>query len=132
MNEELKETLREVLQAELKPVNRQLNQMDQRLEKVETGQQRLEQRFEKMNKRLEGVETGQQKIDQRLGKVETGQKDIQADLKVLIDGQKEIHNEITDYFNEMNTVMQTYRGDIEYTFHKTAQHELELRRLKNP
>lgn len=145
MNDELKEALRDIIREELAPMKKDLNQF--RGEFLGFKDQ-TEGKFEETNKNLEAFQEEFQEFkdqtEKDLRELKPVNKNLKAfqnefrefrdqthaDLQVIKGGQQGIRAEVTDKTNEVKTAIRDLRSDVEYTFHKTAQNELEMRRLK--
>jgi uncharacterized alpha-E superfamily protein len=84
--------------------------------------------------KVDNMESSLKNLDGRVKNMEHEVKEfrgeVQTDLKVIKGGQTGLRNELTDRFNEIKTSLRHIESDIEHTYLKTAQNELELRRLK--
>lgn len=113
MSSELKKLLVSVLQEALNPIHNEL---------------------QLLNHRVGNIESRIGSIESRVGGIESELKDFRLEMKTEIQllkiGQQGNRKEITERFIEVKKAINSLQGDIETTYHETAQNKLEINRLK--
>lgn len=124
----MSEQLLHTIVQELQGLNGRIDKMDKRFDQVEQRLDKMDQRFDQVEQRLSKVEQRLDKMDSRLEAIEIESKQVntsrsQMELSQPID----IHSMLHNICHKIDSCTK----EIEYIYHKTAQHELEINRLRN-
>lgn len=148
MSSELKQLLVSVLQEALNPIHSELQLLNHRVGNIESRigsiesrvggiESRvgsIESRFDNIEPIVENIGSRVGNIESRVGGIESELKDFRLEMKTEIQllkvGQQGNRKEITDRFVEVKKAINSLQGDIETTYHETAQNKLEINRLK--
>ncbi len=88
-----------------------------------------------MDKKLNLILDELQKLNQRVGNIETELKDFRSEtktaLQVIQTGQQRTREEMTQRFKETKSSLDRLESDIEFTYQKTALHDLKFHRIEN-
>lgn len=113
---------------ELQGLNGRFDKMDKRFDQVEQRLDKVEQRLDQMDKRFEQVEQRLDTMDSRLEAIEIEVKQVNTSLSQMeLSQPSDIHSMLHIISHKIDSLTK----DIEYTYHKTAQNELEINRLRN-
>ncbi|PZM62931.1 hypothetical protein [Paenibacillus dendritiformis] len=109
-------------------VEQRLDNMDKRFDQVEQRLSKVEQRLDKMDKRFDQVEQRLNTMDSRLEAIEIEVKQANTSLAQIEQSQpSDIHSMLHIISHKIDSLTK----DVEYTYHRTAQNELEINRLRN-
>ncbi|WP_186671142.1 hypothetical protein [Sporosarcina sp. BP05] len=107
MDKELMDALKSILDAALQPIHLELKAIDQR--------------FDGMDERFDSL----------VGELKEFRDETKTALQVIQIGQQGTRTEMTQRFNETNKGLDRLESDIEFTYQKTAMHDLKLNRIEN-
>ncbi|CAM3183484.1 hypothetical protein FITA111629_08555 [Filibacter tadaridae] len=149
MDKELTEALKSILDVALQPIHQELKSIDQRLDGMDRRFDGVDQRFDGMDQRFDGMDQRFDGMDQRfdgmdgridgmdgrIDSLESELKEFRAEtktaLQVIQSGQQGTRTEMTQRFNETKKGLERLESDIEFTYQKTAMHDLKLNRIEN-
>ncbi|MFD3269843.1 hypothetical protein ACE3MS_06830 [Paenibacillus dendritiformis] len=112
----------------LSKVEQRLDKMDKRFDQVEQRLDRVEQRLDQMDKRFDQVEQRLNTMDSRLEAIEIEVKQANTSLAQIEQSQP---SDIHSMLHIISQKIDSLTKDVEYTYHRTAQNELEINRLRN-
>lgn len=131
MSEQLLLTIVQELQGlsgQIDKMDKRFDQVEQRLENVEQRLDKMDQRFDQVEQRLDKVEHRLDTMDSRLEVIEIEVKQVNTSLSQMeLSHPSDIHSMLHIISHKIDSLTK----DIEYTYHRTAQNELEINRLRN-
>lgn len=127
MNEELKETLRSVLQEELKPIHQQLTRVDERFDEVDSRFTKIDERFDEVDNRFTKIDERFDEVDTRLRRVETDVKGLKDNL---ISGLGPYFERVISHIDDVKEITQNQQLVIDTLSARSVKHESEIEELK--
>ena len=121
MDKELTDALKSILDAALQPIHLELKAIDQRFDG-------MDQRFDGIDRRFDGMD---ERFDSLEGELKEFRAETKTALQVIQSGQQGTRAEMTQRFNETKKGLERLESDIEFTYKKTAMHDLKLNRIEN-
>lgn len=95
----------------------------------------MEKKLDLILQKLEVLDDGMQQLNKRVGSIEFELKDFRGETKTMLQviqtGQQGTREEITQRFNETKKGLERLEADVEFTYQKTALHDLKFNRIKN-
>lgn len=124
-----------------------LQQILQKLDNLENGQKNLENRFDNLESRFDNLESRFDNLENRFISLENEVKDMKSQLdentqltKAIYHRQEETdaklenlsfnHHKLHGDVSNIKETLQNIKGDIQFTYEKTSQNELEIYRIK--
>ncbi|WP_407055035.1 hypothetical protein [Paenibacillus dendritiformis] len=124
----MSEQLLHTIVQELQGLNGRIDKMDKRFDQVEQRLDKMDQRFDQVEQRLSKVEQRLDKMDSRLEAIEIESKQVNTSRSQMeLSHPSDIHSMLHIISHKIDSLTK----DIEYTYHRTAQNELEINRLRN-